>query len=660
MKQKMKRFWSDYKWVIIPLLIIIGFSIWKSEIHEFFRYFIRHGLLISFIIWFLFAGKKISRVDINVKKLPDYVGETSNFHTLCHGNANSGCNDNREEHGEKKIKNGLEKNLRIFYSRWFWVFVILTVMSVIMSVQNYYYPDGDYSLLMSADSTVKVKESTDYKIEKGSLVTSKNTLKFPVIMKMQSSDRYPWITVSYTIDTIIVTFDSVVKFDSVVEHSIESEKYHIPIRCKIKRSITPNSKDIKYTIDSIERCKADTIDIKYIRDSIERYTFIVKEDSTEYINSLELWHPDDVDNIKREQFFHQIEVLSKKMKDTIKHSVITNLFITDFINDAIKEVKKDTSTVTPNTSINTTNYELKALVSIIGLSEKAQKDLTKKYDKKIKKLEEKDKNSLRTKLNTELDILIARLDGMQKETAKTRVKKLEEVLKDYEIKPQTIKDFYSTSIDILSLLVNVLLLLVFGFLNTKTDLFAKEKNSDDYVVYKNFVIGTFIVIGLILLVDFFVSEIGFSDSLMFVMHLLIAITSIIAVFGCWGSMNNSYTKLPWWFIFTIIFYAMTNFFELYSPYASTSNFHEYITPFVSFVAFIGQWLIIWILLYWAPNNKRILWYFFTATNNFRTENDYDDFKNIFSMEPNLFKEKWQKRNQIAKTLIARRKIRNLK
>ena len=669
MIKKIKRSWHDYKWFIIPLLIIMSLLISQFiwDVPKCVIYLGSAGLPISFIIWFLIAGKRISQVDISVEKLTDYVGERSNFHTLCHGNPNSndcsGNNKNRKECGKEEIKNGLEKNLRIFYSRWFGVFVIMAIIAIIMTFQYWFHPIDNHSLLEMTPErcsiTVKVKENKDYKIEKKSLVTSKDTLKFPVMMEIKSSDNnYPWIKSSYVIDTIIVTFDSAVKLDSVKELPIQSKKYSIPIICKIKREENSDLKDIKYRIDAIERHES-----------------IVKKDTNDIINSIVLWCPDNIDRTKREQFFHQDtmqEEWFKKVEDTIKPSLITNLLITNFIKDAIKELKKELckeDSITPNTDQcppgDTYKKKLDALRSIIGLSkEEKNKSLNRFYnefDKSLKKLEKRKQALLTTTLNAELDNIITGLNEVQKEkkSKQTLLEELEKILKDHEIKPPTIKNFYFTSTAILSLLVNVLLLLIFGFLNTKTDLFAKEKNSDDYVVYKNFVIGTFIVICLILLVNFFVSAIDFSDSLMFVMYLLIAVTSIIAIFGCWGSMNNSYSKFPDWFTFSIIFYAMTNFFELYLPYVSANSFSELIETFLFFVSCVGKWLIIWILLSWAPNNKRILWYFFTTTNNFRTENDYDDFKKIFSIKPNLFNETWQKRKQIAKTL-RRKKTRNLK
>jgi hypothetical protein len=118
---------------------------------------------------------------------------------------------------------------------------------------------------------------------------------------------------------------------------------------------------------------------------------------------------------------------------------------------------------------------------------------------------------------------------------------------------------------------------------------------------------------------------------MFAIRVVIALTSVIAIFGCWGSMNNSYSAFSEGFRFWMIFYAMTQIFEINLTYVD-ENFNKYAELVLFLVGIIAKFLMIRMLLYKLPKNKRAWWYFFTAVNNYRTENDYDDFKEIFDDE----------------------------
>jgi len=199
--------------------------------------------------------------------------------------------------------------------------------------------------------------------------------------------------------------------------------------------------------------------------------------------------------------------------------------------------------------------------------------------------------------------------------------------------PHFEKNGYLTITEILSLISNLLLLWFFGFANTKTDMFSKnEKRTEEFRTYQFGLFGIFFLIVIILLINTFFPEYSkfspiFSSSFLFVVYLIIAMSSIAAVFGFWGSLNNSYTSFPTRFKIVIILYAMFQFFELFLNYED-SHFNKLAEMALFLVSIIAKGSIIYILLWWAPKTKRILWYIFSTVNNYRTENDYDDFIDI--------------------------------
>ena len=200
-----------------------------------------------------------------------------------------------------------------------------------------------------------------------------------------------------------------------------------------------------------------------------------------------------------------------------------------------------------------------------------------------------------------------------------------------KIKPTQEINLYLTFTTIFSLGANVFLLLFFGFLSAKTNLFQlKEKNTSTYLIFRNFVIGAFVVISLILFLDaIHFPPLRFSESFMFVIYLIAALTSVVAVFGSWGSMNNSYTLFSPWFKLLIFFYAMAQFFELYFSY-DDKLFSKYAELVLLIISAVVKVCIIVTLLCRFPKNKRALWYFLSTVNNIRTEEDYDDFVKIFN------------------------------
>ena len=568
-----------------------------------------------FVIWFFIKKKNISNVEINGEKMNDYIGKESFFRKEY-------CKD--REKTIKKLKNGLSKNLRFFYSTWLCVFIFTGFLYFTFTIQC--FKEMEFTKLEEIINKGDIKanddaifkkyhfaiiadiesESPNYDIEKETIKTPKNFLEFPLKMRIKSPRGtiirdYPLndkITVDFTLkNTEIARFIDSISQDAKTVHLIDSVLK--------KDSSYPFGKDsIIALLDSVSQ---DRITIRFV-DNIFKDTIIVqiidsvmkRIEEEEYKGKIKTFKSDTHNiplkcKISREKkiVHRDIETLTSPEGEELKIKKDTNIFI----------------------------HEILLLDTIFapkyyGFFEKS----TLPYGKI--------KNLINTLKQQKKD-----LDSSSSKSGQSQHNGKKD--DSFTIKPVPVKNVYATFVTIFSLLANVFLMLFFGFLNTKTDLFAKEKDSNTYVTYKYFVIGIFIVIVLIQLLITFFPQIQFSDSFIFVIRTIIALTSIIAVFGCWGSMNNSYSSFYPFFKFLMLFYAMSQIFGLNIDYTETSSFNKAAELFLLLVALVARWLIIYILLVKFPKNKRALWYFFTSTNNYRTINDYEDFVKIFDTKNKL-------------------------
>jgi len=576
----------------------------------------------SFIWKSVIQKKKIFSFKINEAEVNNYVGKTSFF-----SKTPPPC---------QEITDGLKKNLRFLYSTWFYVCVCTAIISLISIRQAYReeivktvdrwntYDNWGIKDTFDCHIIAEVeKDNANYERKKD-ITTSKDTLFFPLNIRFKSR----WIDFKYPIyDTLIVSFVEFNKANtefSKIEKSIRTVRSLEILKKKInsnkdlilKKYCTSDKrnvyfvgskkfeKDLNIFIDSL---KLDSLDIKL--NSLENRIKYFKDDwrAIQHINSDSVFYfiypliiTLNGKNYPEIEFkckmSHEKNPNSKNIKYRAKVEEKGYIIIEDTNEDMNKIVRSD-----PKDSI--------------------------KYQKFFNEFHPTD--SLVTKLKEDI---INTEKEKQNEKGKRNVTKNGEI----PIKPYFIKNWYSTLTTMLSLLTNVFLLLFFGFLNTKTDLFLKKENKPDvYGLYRFFVIGIFFIILIILLLDVcfpfdaYFSPI-FSSSFLFVINLIIALTSVIAIFGCWGSMSNSYTSFPFYFKFWMILYAMIHFFELNIHYIDES-FNKYAEIILYLVAVVAKVLIIYILLRWAPKSKRILWYFFTSVNNYRTENDYNDFIKIFEI-----------------------------
>jgi len=556
-----------------------------------------------FIVGFLIIKKYISRVEISNHHFKKYVGEASYFYKEYFKSYKSSNNKYDE------LKLGIKKNLRFLYSTWFYVFFCTAIISVISIYQcrneesfKKMINDKKIEQLMlkcSFSITADVeKENADYE-KKQDIVTSKDSLRFPLLMKINCIDSFPPIIDSFP----ILTYSCLIS-DTL---TINFVGYQAKDTLTIKKDKNTNNWIIKdYPLKDI-----DTVTVKFVN-------FVPKKNDTVF---------------------------------TILKKTNTNNWKIKGKNGAVNFVVPQTYKGTYTFIIDSLGIEFECKISreknpkYKGIKYRAEEDIGKNGS-----IIKEDNNEYIHKIvrSYPIETFIYQKffdryplspDNINKLIEKieirNEIKKLIEKEK-LELKERTeITNWYSTVIAILSLFANVLLLLFFGFSNTKTDMFSRKENkSDVYVMYRTFVIGIFFVIFLILLLNALYPRYSnyspiFSTSFLFVINLIIALTSVVAIFGWWGSMNSAYTSFPASFKLLMVLYAMTHFFELNIQYKDA--FNEVAELILYIVAIFAKVYIIFILLVWAPINKRILWFIFTGVNNYRTTEDYEDFAKIFDI-----------------------------
>ena len=587
-------------------------------------------LALSALFSALFVGVFLCKIikekfDFNISKslnkdtsepvLNKYIGTESFFYKK----------KNKEE-----INTGIKKYFRFLYLTYFSVCVLTLILSIFLIIgifknENYEMTNWRELEISGFSITAEVeKENADYERQEF-ITTHKDSLPFSLVLKYKST----WIDFRYPIDdTVRVNF---VKFgkekinDSVI--TLKSNKYGIELECKISRETNLNYKDIKYRADP------------------EKNGYIIRTDTNEYVHKIIRSYPESA--IMYQRFFNEYEP-----PPTLRDSLIT-LFIK---NEIEKRAKKEEDKLIDSCTKEMVNDNINSLRKEKNFKEK-EKNFTKEKRESFRE-KEKDKlkkDSLRidtlTKskqyrvLKEEIDSFTTKgidslttkriIDSLSKITEEIKITEKIKIPKKVKPKLTQTKNWYFTIASILSLFANVFYLLLFGFFNIETKLFTEERKSDVYRLYTVFVFGIFIIISLILFLDAYCPWYSnyspiFSPSFLFVIRLIIALTSTIAVFGCWGSMNNLYTSFPWFFKFLMFFYAMSNFFELNLHYTDTP-FNQVAELFLYFVGATAKIYVIYILLCWAPKYKRILWYSFTSINNFRTKNDYDNFVKIFDI-----------------------------
>ena len=580
--------YDDWKWLLPCVSIALSFIF----------------IVFFFIRWEAIAKVKLTNEEGEEKikeKLKQYVGRTSFFYkTYCEPK-----HDGTTKKETKYLKRGLLKNLRYFYSAWFYVFIITALLSAVSYVQYEY--EKEFEILkcekintseceIIADIT---KDTSDYKIEKGFLTTAKDSLKIP--LKMRIFSRNNMIIKDYPLeDTIIVYFDKGV----------------------FLKNNNKNTK-IEYKIEQEKKQPAKT---KYITTCEKKDTCITIEDAPEYINKIKLPYPNFIDTAISKYVSLKDTIVTLTKNDSIQNKNIDECISTKIAaqNDKMDSLKEGNK---GDSSINIFIYQNRKINALFTALKK-NKIRNSKLDTLIVKIDIRNKkfDSYITELKNN-DSIITTWILSQAEN----IKELKDIQKTFT--PATKRNLYAIAKNILSLSANIILLLFFVFLNTKTDLFEKEKKSGPYMMYKNLIFGVFAAVVLIQLLSALSLKITFSESFLFVIQLMIALTSVIAIFGWWGSMNNSYTSFYPILNFIMLLYAMIHFFEVSIVYPE-ANFNKLMEAALLIVSVLAKGIIIYILLVWLPNSKRALWFFFTTVNNFRTDNDYDDFVKIFDNKAN--------------------------
>jgi hypothetical protein len=185
------------------------------------------------------------------------------------------------------------------------------------------------------------------------------------------------------------------------------------------------------------------------------------------------------------------------------------------------------------------------------------------------------------------------------------------------------KDIYQSLTTILSMLTNVFLLSFFGFLNTQTDVFDKEADADNYSLLRMTSIFIFV---LVCVIEGLYTYLPTSPSLYFVMEIIVAIISVIAVFGIWGSMNNQYTNFHPFFKCVVFMYAGAQIFAVFL------EVDKIIPVILLYMVVIGKFCIIW-KIWKLDTDKRMSWFFLNQANEKRT-NNYSAFVKLLNEEEN--------------------------
>ncbi|MDR1527298.1 MAG: hypothetical protein LBS46_06470 [Dysgonamonadaceae bacterium] len=196
---------------------------------------------------------------------------------------------------------------------------------------------------------------------------------------------------------------------------------------------------------------------------------------------------------------------------------------------------------------------------------------------------------------------------------------------DFKYKNHEKIDVYSSLITVFSMLMNVFLLSFFGLLKTKTDVFRRETNEDDYSILKLFAISIFIITCVIEAISI---VFPISLSLHFVIETIVAVISVMAIFGVWGSMNNQYTNLEPAFKLIVFIYAAAQIFTVFLSKETSVN--ETIGVILLWMVLLGKMCIMLKMLNLVVT-KRLSWFFLNEANEQRT-NDYNEFVKLLQEE----------------------------
>jgi hypothetical protein len=196
---------------------------------------------------------------------------------------------------------------------------------------------------------------------------------------------------------------------------------------------------------------------------------------------------------------------------------------------------------------------------------------------------------------------------------------------DFKYKKHEKKDVYSSLITVFSMLMNVFLLSFFGLLKTKTDVFRREINEDDYSILKLFAISIFVITCVIEAISIVFPILL---SLHFVIETIVAIISVMAIFGVWGSMNNQYTNLEPAFKLIVFIYAAAQIFTVFLSKETSDT--KTIGVILLCIVLLGKMCIMLKMLNLVVT-KRLSWFFLNEANEQRT-NDYDEFVKLLQEE----------------------------
>jgi hypothetical protein len=174
--------------------------------------------------------------------------------------------------------------------------------------------------------------------------------------------------------------------------------------------------------------------------------------------------------------------------------------------------------------------------------------------------------------------------------------------------------------DGVDMFMNVLLLILFATLHIRTKVFENERNDNSYIWIGTLVFFAFGLITTLNIVNIFILD--KKETLDFLIDLVIAIFSVIAVFGVWGSISNNYTKINSVSKLILFIYATAQIFGVFQDRKVE------IFMVLQFISIAGRMTIFYEIVK-LFSRKRIAWYYINEANEARTKKSLEEFQDIF-------------------------------
>ncbi|MDR1926588.1 MAG: hypothetical protein LBQ13_02770 [Endomicrobium sp.] len=189
----------------------------------------------------------------------------------------------------------------------------------------------------------------------------------------------------------------------------------------------------------------------------------------------------------------------------------------------------------------------------------------------------------------------------------------------FEIKPLKCHRWWGIASEGLDMLMNVLLLILFATLHIRTKVFDKERHANSYTWIGTFVFFAFGLIMALNIVNIFILN---KKEIDFLIDIVIAVFSVIAIFGIWGRLNNHYTKIDSLSKLILFIYATAQIFAVFRD-RKIEMFWA-----LQIISIAGRITILYEIVH-LFSKKKIAWYYINEANEARTEKSLEEFQDIF-------------------------------